>query len=153
MNRTEFQTLCNQIADEVARLLPEFLQVPADFNTSKGNCALSILSAQGEACGRVFGDFAPKQRECALIAWKKANQVWLTGYATGQFETLVYTQQIDESAFGLSRPEYIGWIGGLEAKTPDGERLILAFSGMRGEQDVAILRKAAANLQNFVIVE
>ena len=153
MNREEFQTLCNTIADEVAKLLPEFLEVTEDFNISRGNCALSMLNARGESCGRVFGDFAPRQRECAQIAWKKANQVWLTGYATGAFETLVYAKEIDESQFGLARPEYIGWIGGLEAKTRDGERLVLAFSGMRGEQDVAILRRAAANLASFSIVD
>lgn len=153
MNREEFQTLCNTIADEVAKLLPSFLQVTEDFNISRGNCALSMLNARGESCGRVFGDFPPRQRECAQIAWKKAHQVWLTGYATGVFETLVFTKEIDESQFGLARPEYIGWIGGLEAKTPNGERLILAFSGMRGEQDVAILRKAAANLGSFSIVD
>lgn len=151
MNREEFQALCNQIADEVEKLLPEFLQVSEDFNISRGNCALSMLNAKGESCGRVFGDYPPRQRECAQIAWKKANQVWLTGYATGQFETLIYAGEIDECQFGLSRPEYIGWIGGLEAKTAGGERLILAFSGMRGAQDVAILRKAANNLGSFTI--
>lgn len=66
-------------------------------------------------------------------------------------ETLVYSKQIDEARFGLARPEYIGWIGGVEAKTTEGSRLILAFSGMRGEQDVSILKKAAENLKSFSI--
>ncbi len=151
MSRHQFQNLCNQISDEVERLLPDFLQNPDDFKIAKGNCALAILNAQGESCGRMFGDFPPKQRECAQIAWKKANQVWLTSYSTGQFETLVYSKQIDETRFGLARPEYIGWIGGVEAKTTEGDRLILAFSGMRGEQDVGILKKAAENLKSFSI--
>lgn len=152
MNRLEFQTLCNKIADEIEKLLPEFLQNPDDFKIAKGNCALAIINARGESCGRLFGGDNPsRQRECAQVAWKKANQVWLTGYATGQFETLVYSNQIDETQFGLARPEYIGWIGGVEAKTITGERLVLAFSGMRGEQDVSILKKAAENLKNFSI--
>ena len=46
-----------------------------------------------------------------------------------------------------------GWMGGLEAKLQNGERLILAFSGVRGEQDVGILRMAAENLKTFSIVD
>jgi hypothetical protein len=151
LNRYQFQNLCNQISDEVERLLPEFLQNPDDFKIAKGNCALAMLNAQGESCGRLFGDFPPRQRECSQIAWKKAHQVWLTSYSTGQFETLVYSKQIDETQFALARPEYIGWIGGVEAKTTEGDRLILAFSGMRGEQDVGILKKTAENLKSFSI--
>jgi glc operon protein GlcG len=153
MNRQEFQILCNQIADEVESLLPEYLKNPEDAATSRGGSALAILNAQGESYGRMFGDIPSRQRECAQTAWKKANQVWLTGYATGQFETLVYSKEIDENQFGISRPEYIGWIGGVEAKTLSGARLILAFSGMRGEQDVAILKEAANNLKSFVVLD
>lgn len=153
MNRNEFQQLCNQIADEVERLLPEYLKDPEDVAISRGGCALAILNAKGDAYGRMFGDKPARQRECAQTAWKKANQVWLTGYATGEFETLVYSKQIDENQFGLSRPEYIGWIGGIEARTLSKERLILAFSGMRGEQDVAILKEVERNLKVFSVVE
>lgn len=151
MNRTEFQQICNQIADEVERLLPDYLKNPEDAAISRGGSALAMMNAQGDCCGRLFGDKPARQRECAQVAWKKANQVWLTGYATGQFETLVYSGKIDENQFGLSRPEYIGWIGGVEAKTTSGERLVLAFSGMRGEQDVAILKEAARNLKSFSV--
>ena len=152
MNRTEFQQICNQIADEVERLLPDYLKNPEDAAISRGGSALAMMNAQGDCYGRLFGDKPARQRECAQVAWKKANQVWLTGYATGEFETLVYSGKIDENQFGLSRPEYIGWIGGVEAKTNSGERLILAFSGMRGEQDVAILKEAARNLKTFSVV-
>jgi len=153
MNRNEFQNLCNQIADEVERLLPIYLQIPIEVSSYKEGSAIAIMNEQGEACGRVFGNKLSRQRECALTAWKKANQVWLTGYATGQFETLVYSKQIDENQFSLSRPEYIGWIGGLEGTTLSGERLILAFSGMQGEQDVAILKEAAKNLKSFTVLD
>jgi hypothetical protein len=153
MNRHEFQKLCNDISDEIEKLLPDYLKNPEDANISRGGLALAIMNAKGESCGRMYGDVPARQRECAQIAWKKANQVWLTGYATAQFETLVYTKQIDESQFGLSRPDYIGWLGGVEAKTLSGERLILAFSGMRGEQDVAILKQTAHNLKSFIVLD
>lgn len=150
---TEFQALCNSIGNEVARLLPEFLQVQEDFNIARGNCALAIMNAAGESYGRLFGDNPPRQRESAMVVWKKANQVWLTGFATGTFERLAYAGQIDEEKYGLARPDYIGWLGGLEARTASGDRLVVAFSGVRGEQDQGILRRAAENLKTFSIVD
>jgi hypothetical protein len=101
MKRNEFQQLCNQIAEEIERLLPEYLKNPEDANISRGGCALAMLNAQGDACGFLFGDKPARQRECAQTAWKKANQVWLTGYSTGQFETLIYSQQLDETDISL----------------------------------------------------
>jgi len=153
MNTLEFQALCNPIADEVGRLLVEILKTPEDFKASEGNCALCIMNASGETCMRVYGDNPVRQRQVAFNAHKKALQVWLTGYATGAFETMVYTNQISEKQFGLARPELIGCLGGVEAKTLSGERLILAFSGVRGEQDVGILHQAAEKLMTFEVVE
>ncbi len=153
MNTLEFQSLCNSIADEVAVLLVEVLKTPEDFQASDGNCALCIMNTTGETTMRLFGNNPVRQRQTAFNAHKKALQVWLTSYATGTFETLIYTNQISERQFGLSRPELIGWLGGVEAKTSNGERLILAFSGVRGEQDVGILMQAAEKLKTFSIVE
>ena len=153
MSNHAFHTLCDTIANEVASLLAEVLKTPEDFNASEGNCALCIMNAAGETSMRLYGTNPVRQRQTAFNAHKKALQVWLTGYATGAFETLVYTNKISERQFGLSRPELIGWLGGVEAKTSSGERLILAFSGVRGEQDVGILHQAAAKLKSFDIVE
>jgi len=153
MNIVEFQTLCNTIADEVGRLLVEVLKTPEDYKASEGNCALCIMDAAGETCMRLYGTNPVRQRQVAFNAHKKALQVWLTGYATGTFETMVYTNQISEKQFGLARPELIGWLGGVEAKTLTGERLILAFSGVRGEQDVGILKQAAESLKRFEVVK
>lgn len=153
MQTQEFHSLCNNIADEVGKLLIEILKTPEDFNASEGNCALCIMNATGETYMRLYGDNRVRQRQTAFNAHKKALQVWLTGYATGTFETLVYTNKISEKQFGLARPELIGWLGGLEAKTLSGERLILAFSGVRGEQDVGILKQAAEKLKTFEIVQ
>jgi hypothetical protein len=151
MTNLVFQSLCNSIADEVARLLPEILKTPEDFNIKRGNCTLCIMNAAGDSFAKMFGDNPLRQRESAQVAWKKALQVWITGYATGDYETLVYSKQVDEEKFGIARPEFIGWYGGVEAITADGERLVLAFSGVRGEQDVSILHQAAKNLKSFSI--
>jgi uncharacterized protein GlcG (DUF336 family) len=153
MSIQAFHTLCNSIADEVGRLLIEVLKTPEDYKASEGNCALCIMNAAGETCMRLYGSNPVRQRQTAFNAHKKALQVWLTGYATGTFETMVYTNQISEKQFGLARPELIGWLGGVEAKTSTGERLILAFSGVRGEQDVGILKQAAEKLKTFEIAK
>ncbi len=154
MNRLEFQSLCNTIGDEVERLLPAILAVPEDMQNSNGNCVLCIMNAAGDTVLRMYGGSNPvRQRQVAQIATKKALQVWRTGYATGTYEKLVYNGELDTEEFGIPHPEFIGWLGGLEAKTETGERLILAFSGVRGEQDQGILRLASESLKTFSIVD
>ena len=153
MNRIEFQSLCNAIGDEVERLLPDVLAVPEELQIANGNCVLCVMNAVGDTVVRMYGGTNPvRQRQVAQVATKKALQVWRTGYATGVYEKLVYSGDLDPEKFGIPHPEFIGWLGGLEAKTKDGERLILAFSGVRGEQDQDILRRAADNLKTFSIM-
>lgn len=153
MNTSEFQALCNNIADEVGRLLPHILLVPEDLQISNGNCVLCVMNATGDTVVRMYGSNPIRQRQVAQVATKKALQVWLTGYATGAYEKLVYNGNLDPEEFGIPHPEFIGWLGGLEAKTSTGERLIFGFSGVRGEQDQGILRLAAENLKTFSIVD
>jgi len=154
MNRLEFQSLCNSIGDEVERLLPDVLAVPEEMQIANGNCVLCVMNAEGDTVVRMYGGSNPaRQRQVAQVATKKALQVWRTGYATGAYEKLVYSGELNTDDFGIPHPEFIGWLGGLEAKTKNGERLIVAFSGVRGEEDQGILRRAAENLKSFSIVE
>ena len=154
MYKSQFQSLCNAIADEVEKLLPNVLATQEDFVISQGNCALVMMNDHGDTVMRLFGGTnKPRQRESALVATKKALQVWLTACPTGTYEKLIYTGKVDESLSGIPRPEYIGWLGGAEAKQLNGERLILAFSGVRGEQDYGILRMAAVHLGTFTLNE
>jgi len=153
MSAHEFQSLANTIADEVGRLLPLILQTPEDMKIANGNCVLCIMNAAGDTVIRMYGSNPLRQRQIAQVATKKALQVWITGYATGAYETLVYNGQVNEDEIGIPRPELIGWLGGLEAKTAQGERLVLAFSGVRGEQDQGILCRAAEALKIFSIVD
>ena len=153
MNILEFQSLANSIADEVERLLPGVLEVPEEMQIANGNCVLCVMNAAGDSVTRMYGNNSVRQRQIAQVATKKALQVWRTGYATGAYEKRVYNDEINADDFGIPHPEFIGWLGGLEAKTANGERLIVAFSGVRGEQDQGILRAAAANLKSFSIVE
>jgi len=152
VNPTEFQTLSNAIGDEIARMLPTVLQASEDWSIGQGNCVLCAMDDEGNTAMRIYGTDPVRQRQAALVAHKKALQVWRTGHATGSFEALVYTGQLNPDASGIPHPEFIGWQGGVEAETTTGERLVLAFSGLRGEQDVAVLRTAGEQLGAYSLV-
>jgi uncharacterized protein GlcG (DUF336 family) len=136
-----------QHVEEVARLLPEFLQDPIDAQMSAGgNAVFVVIDEKGLVRGRIFGTDKAKTRWSFGIAHRKAIQVWSTGYATGRFEELVYGGQLDESRFGINRPDFIGWPGGVPLLLPDGSLIAAAFSGFRGKKDVEIVERAAASI-------
>jgi hypothetical protein len=135
-----------QVEDFVAaveKLLPGFLADPADGAISGGNCALLVIDDAGRTYGRIFGTDRARARGFSRIAWQKATQVWITGIATGRFEELVYSKQLDPSPFGIMNPDFVGWLGGLPGTLADGGKVALAFSGMRGQNDAEIVRRAA----------
>lgn len=133
-----------QLVDEVANLVPSFLQDPIDLEMSKGNAAVMVIDAAGRIHGQLFGENAAKNRWCFGIANRKVIQVWSTGYATGFFEELVYSGKLDDEPFGMSRPDFIGWEGGVPLHTADGALMAAAFSGFRGVKDIEIIVRAAA---------
>ena len=63
---------------------------------------------------------------------------------TGEFEKLVFNNQVDERKFGLRRPDFIGWEGGQPIKLNDGTVLSCGFSGFRSSSDLEIMDKAVA---------
>jgi glc operon protein GlcG len=83
-----------------------------------------------------------RKRNSFAFAWKKASQVWITGMSTGDFERKVFNNEINEYAYGINRPDYIGWIGGQPVKLNNGEVLAVGFSGFRGETDIQIILDA-----------
>lgn len=129
---------------EVGRLLPAFLEDPIDRKMYANGAAVCVIDGGGRLHGQIFGDDKVRGRWCFGIATRKVAQVWQTGYATGRFEELVYSGQLDEAKFGVNRPDFIGWLGGVPLRQPDGAPVAAAFSGFRGEKDVAIIERAAA---------
>jgi hypothetical protein len=113
---------------------------------SRGNAAVCVIDPAGRVFGRMFGEDQAKRRWCFGIVNRKVIQVWSTGYATGRFEELVYAGKLDEGKFGLSRPDFIGWEGGVALQLADGSLMAAAFSGFRGVKDVEIVERAAANV-------
>jgi hypothetical protein len=151
MDRTGSNPQIDAFIAEVERLLPEFLADPIDRAMQDGNCSLMVIEESGRIYGKMFGTDRVRQRGTCRIAWQKCTQVWLTDIATEKFEELVFSKQLDPSPFGIPHPDFIGWPGGLPGRLADGTKLALAFSGMRGENDCTILRRAAAQVDGITV--
>ena len=136
--------IAGRLVDEVTRLVPVFLEDAIDREKSAGNAAFCVIDPTGTVQGRIYGADQGRGRWCFGIATRKVSQVWITGYATGRFEELVYAGKLDEHPFGINRPDFIGWLGGVPLQTADGALVAAAFSGFRGEKDVEIVVRAAA---------
>ncbi len=129
---------------EVIRLFPLFLQDPIDAQKSGGHAAVIAIAPDGRLVGHLFGEDKARSQPLFGVAHRKVTQVWRTGYATGQFEKLVYAGKLHESQFGIMRPDFIGWEGGVPLLEADGRLLAAAFCGFRGSKDVEIITRAAA---------
>jgi glc operon protein GlcG len=135
-----------QLVEEVSKLVPEFLEDPIDLKMSQGNAAFCVIDDAGFIRGRIFGADRAKGRWCFGIVNRKVIQVWSTGYATGRFEELVYAGKLDDARFGINRPDFIGWQGGVPLLLKDGALIAAAFSGFRGIKDTEIVERAAARI-------
>jgi uncharacterized protein GlcG (DUF336 family) len=138
--------LVEEIIAAVEKRIPEYLAVEADRKLNEGNCAVCILDEAGNVSGKMFGTDKIRRRHVFRVAWTKASQVWITGYKTGEYEELVFTGKVDEKKFGISRPDFIGWIGGQPVVVDDQTKLSVGFSGFRGTSDLEIVQKAIADV-------
>lgn len=139
------------LVQEVERLFPEYLRDPIDREMSKGNAVVLVIEPGGRTHGRVFGEDQAKGHWCFGIATRKLTQVWRTGYATGEFEKRVWEGKLDEGKFGINRPDFIGWEGGVPFESAGGEFMAGAFSGFRGIKDVEILSRAIAAVPGWKV--
>jgi glc operon protein GlcG len=153
MNAAELAATAGKLIDEVEKLIPSCMENPDDRNNSHGNVTLMIVAEGGQLFGRMFGNDNPRRRHTSRIAWHKAIQVWMTGYATGRYEELVYGKKIDPSKFGISHPDFIGWEGGLPVVAKDGTKLAVAMSGFTGVTDCNIIRRAVTRVPGLAIAE
>ena len=130
------------IIKAVEELIPNYLETSDDFNISQGNVAICIIDDNGMQWGRLFGKNKIRSRESFRVAWTKASQVWITKMKTGEFEKLVFNNEIDDHTYGISKPDMIGWEGGQPVNLKDGTHLSIGFSGFRGISDLEIVVKA-----------
>ncbi len=134
--------------DWVDENISTYLENTEDYQISDGNVALCMVEKDGRVHGKIYGNDKIRQRNSFFYAWQKASQVWITGIGTGDFERMVFNYEINEYAFGISRPDFIGWIGGQPVKLNNGEHLAVAFSGFRGETDIRLITEAIELLKN-----
>ncbi len=139
--------IINGIIKEAGELIPDYMQNEEDKRIANGQVAICIIDAEGNIYGSMYGNKTVRARESFRVAWTKASQVHLTGYKTGEFERLAFSNQIDEDSFGLERPDYIGWEGGQPLMLKDGTSLSVGFSGFRGIIDLEIVVKALETVE------
>ncbi len=125
-----------------------FMNNPDDYSISDGNVALCIVEKDGTVHGKMYGSDMNRKRNSYFYAWKKASQVWITGMPTGEFERKVFNHEINEYAYCINRPDYVGWIGGQPVDIGNGEILAVAFSGFRGETDLKLISEAVKQITN-----
>jgi len=132
----------------IEKLIPEYMTDPVDRNITDGSLAVCIIDEVGNVYGKLLGKDIIRTRQSYKIAWTKASQVWITGYKTGEYETLVFAGMVDDSKFGISKPDMIGWEGGQPIVLKSGKKLSVGFSGFRGISDLEIVVRAvkAANV-------
>ena len=137
------QSYFEQLTAEVIRLYPEYVRNPEDIRWNKGNGVFLCIESDGAIRGHIFGDNQEIQHKCYEVAVRKLLQVWRTGYHTGHFEQLVFAGKLDENKFGIQKPTFIGWEGGVPLLTPTQQPIAAAFSGFAGTSDIEIIERAA----------
>ena len=145
MEKTSIQQKTSQIIENLNHLISEYGANPDD-SFADGNVAVCIISENGDVYGKIWGDKKSTGYRFAGLAFRKAIQVWATGYKTGEFERKIFNNELNEEDFGIQAPEFIGWDGGQPVTLADGEKLSIGFSGFRGFNDIEIVQKACTNL-------
>jgi len=128
-------------------LVAEYIQVEADYIKCDGNVAVCVIDAEGNVYGKMFGTDKIKSRETFETAWRKASQVHITGTKTGDYEKLVFNEEINDKLFGIKRCDFIGFKGGMPLTLNDGSTLSVGFSGFRGITDVELIERAVGMME------
>ena len=143
----DLQSKINWVIEESGKMIPEYMQNEEDKRIAMGNVSICIIDSEGRIYGRLFGTNKVRARESFRVAWTKASQVHITGLKTGEFEKLAFNNELDEEAFGIERPDWIGWEGGQPLTLNDGTKLSVGFSGFRGVIDLEIVVRALAIIE------
>jgi glc operon protein GlcG len=137
-----------ELIANIEKLIPVYMSIPEDFSKSKGIASLCMIDEDGRIYGKIFGTDKLRGRDSFKIAWTKANQVWITGIKTNEYERMIFTDQIDYHTYGISLPDLIGYEGGQPIILHDGTKLAIGFSGFRGSSDLEIVQKALEKIND-----
>ena len=142
MNTIKLEKIINLIFETLEEEIAGYQNSPEDWNISKGNVAICIITEGGKIYGKLFGRDKLKQRHFFKIAWQKASQVWITGHSTGDYEKIVFGGDMDPEDAPIELPDLIGWVGGQPIQIDQETQLAIGFSGFRGFNDIDIVQKA-----------
>lgn len=142
MTTPALEQLINSIFVEIEKQIPDYKNSPMDWRISEGNVAVCIITEDGRVFGKVFGTDKVRGRQFYTVAWKKASQVWITGFKTGEYEKMVFGGTMDPEDSPIPLPDLMGWIGGQPIKIDDETTLSFGFSGFKGHNDLKIVEVA-----------
>ena len=142
MTNDQLQRLINKMLDSLSEQIPTYKNSEADWKNCEGNVAVCIIDDTGNIYGKIWGNDKLRGRKYFDIAYRKASQVWITGYKTGEFERLVFADKLNYKDFGIELPDLMGWEGGQPIQLDDETRICCGFSGFKGVNDIAIVKKA-----------
>ena len=143
MTIDQLQRVINKMMDSITAQIPSYKNSSADWNISEGNVSVCIIDDAGNIYGKIWGKDKLRGRKFYDVAYRKASQVWITGYKTGEFERLVFTDKLNYRDFGIELPDLMGWEGGQPIQLDAETRISCGFSGFKGVNDLAIVKKAA----------
>jgi uncharacterized protein GlcG (DUF336 family) len=149
MSSEQLQEVITKIIENISAQIPGYSNIPEDWSHCEGNVALCIIDDSGNVHGKIWGPDKLKGRGYFNIAYRKAAQAWITGYATNEYERLIFNEQINYKDFGIELPELIGWKGGQPITLDKDTKIYCGFSGFRGVTDIAIVKKAVEKVMKI----
>jgi uncharacterized protein GlcG (DUF336 family) len=142
MTNNKLQEVINKILKSLSDQIPTYKNSPEDWNKCEGNVAACIIDETGNIYGKIWGKDKIRGRRYFDIAYRKASQVWITGYKTGEYEKLVFNNKLNYKDFGIELPDLMGWEGGQPIQLDKDTKIACGFSGFKGVNDLAIVSKA-----------
>jgi glc operon protein GlcG len=150
MTNEKLQQVINRMLESISAQIPAYQTSPEDWSKCAGNVAVCIIDDAGNIYGKIWGDEKLRGRGYYDVAFRKASQVWITGYKTNEFERLIFADKLNYKDFGIELPDLIGWEGGQPIQLDATTRICCGFSGFKGTSDLAIVRKAADEAMNDI---
>lgn len=142
MTREQVQAVVNKMIDHISGKIDDYRTSEPDWSISQGNVAVCIIDDAGHIYGKIWGTNKVRGRSFYDVAYRKASQVWITGYKTGEYERLVFSDVLNYKDFGIELPDLMGWEGGQPLKLDPETRISCGFSGFKGVNDLAIVKNA-----------
>jgi glc operon protein GlcG len=151
MSSEQLQEVIAKIIENVSAQIPGYHNIPEDWSNCEGNVALCIIDDSGNVHGKIWGFDKLRGRRYFDVAYRKAAQAWITGYATNAYERLIFNEQLNYKDFGIELPELIGWKGGQPIALDKDTKIYCGFSGFRGVTDIAIVKKAVDEVMKNIL--